>query len=266
MRPPPQAGEVQCTFLFRSHHPQKQYATPSRIGQRALPGALGFSIGTMPLPDPDPGEHAWADDDGQFVADDHAGMRRSQPRFRTVGPDDGVARKNTSPAVVAGDVVRPCLVQACAIAGPAAPPANANSRMARQKRRCDRSCRPPPVTRAGRCSGRPWLAREPWCRRARIPVQGTSRRCRHDGGGAGFPNKFNELGKFQRDRARASLAKSFLPLQERASGEMAEWLKAHAWKACVRETVPWVRIPLSPPERTPVRPEDIGNRSYLRDG
>jgi hypothetical protein len=28
---------------------------------------------------------------------------------------------------------------------------------------------------------------------------------------------------------------------------MAEWLKAHAWKACVRETVPWVRIPLSPP-------------------
>lgn len=30
---------------------------------------------------------------------------------------------------------------------------------------------------------------------------------------------------------------------------MAEWLKAHAWKACVRETVPWVRIPLSPPLR-----------------
>jgi hypothetical protein len=28
---------------------------------------------------------------------------------------------------------------------------------------------------------------------------------------------------------------------------MAEWFKAHAWKACVRETVPRVRIPLSPP-------------------
>jgi hypothetical protein len=28
---------------------------------------------------------------------------------------------------------------------------------------------------------------------------------------------------------------------------MSEWLKEHAWKACVRETVPWVRIPLSPP-------------------
>ena len=28
---------------------------------------------------------------------------------------------------------------------------------------------------------------------------------------------------------------------------MTEWLKVHAWKACVRETVPRVRIPLSPP-------------------
>ncbi len=30
-------------------------------------------------------------------------------------------------------------------------------------------------------------------------------------------------------------------------GEMAEWFKAHAWKACKRETVSRVRIPLSPP-------------------
>jgi hypothetical protein len=30
-------------------------------------------------------------------------------------------------------------------------------------------------------------------------------------------------------------------------GEVAEWLKALAWKACIRETVSWVRIPLSPP-------------------
>jgi hypothetical protein len=28
---------------------------------------------------------------------------------------------------------------------------------------------------------------------------------------------------------------------------MSEWSIEHAWKACVRETVPWVRIPLSPP-------------------
>ncbi len=28
---------------------------------------------------------------------------------------------------------------------------------------------------------------------------------------------------------------------------MAEWLKAHAWKACKQVTVSGVRIPLSPP-------------------
>src|SRR6202021_3032588 len=33
----------------------------------------------------------------------------------------------------------------------------------------------------------------------------------------------------------------------RSIGEMAEWLKAHAWKACLGETLTWVRIPVSPP-------------------
>lgn len=33
----------------------------------------------------------------------------------------------------------------------------------------------------------------------------------------------------------------------RACGEVAEWSIAHAWKACLRETVTRVRIPLSPP-------------------
>ncbi len=59
-------------------------------------------------------------------------------------------------------------------------------------------------------------------------------------------SNFNRLWKCPQ-RPPQSLAKPVPPLQERASGEMAEWLKAHAWKACVRETVPWVRIPLSPP-------------------
>src|SRR5215475_13541435 len=36
-----------------------------------------------------------------------------------------------------------------------------------------------------------------------------------------------------------------------SSGGMAEWLKAHAWKACIRETVSWVRIPLPPPAYRP---------------
>jgi hypothetical protein len=30
-------------------------------------------------------------------------------------------------------------------------------------------------------------------------------------------------------------------------GEMAEWLKAHAWKVCLGLNLTWVRIPLSPP-------------------
>ena len=30
-------------------------------------------------------------------------------------------------------------------------------------------------------------------------------------------------------------------------GEMSEWLKEHAWKACVGETLPGVRISFSPP-------------------
>ncbi len=32
-------------------------------------------------------------------------------------------------------------------------------------------------------------------------------------------------------------------------GEMSEWSKVHAWKACVLERVPGVRIPLSPYSR-----------------
>ena len=35
--------------------------------------------------------------------------------------------------------------------------------------------------------------------------------------------------------------------REHSCGEMSERLKEHAWKACVGVTLPWVRIPLSPP-------------------
>src|SRR5271170_6191108 len=45
---------------------------------------------------------------------------------------------------------------------------------------------------------------------------------------------------------RDSLLESYRPAHVLA-GEMAEWLKAHAWKACLLERVTWVRIPLSPP-------------------
>src|SRR5438034_9937916 len=35
-------------------------------------------------------------------------------------------------------------------------------------------------------------------------------------------------------------------LESIVCGEMSEWFKEHAWKACVGVTPPWVRIPLSP--------------------
>src|ERR1700683_4924199 len=43
--------------------------------------------------------------------------------------------------------------------------------------------------------------------------------------------------------------RSFQPI---LAGEMAEWLKAHAWKACLLERVTWVQIPLSPPYFQPL--------------
>src|SRR5579864_7924961 len=39
---------------------------------------------------------------------------------------------------------------------------------------------------------------------------------------------------------------------------MAEWLKAHAWKACLGETLTWVRIPLSPPVIRPIPSTTLG--------
>src|SRR5260221_5692129 len=81
-----------------------------------------------------------------------------------------------------------------------------------------------------------------------IPVQGPARRPCLDQVSVKLPNEFNQLGKLRPARS-LSLAKSVMPLQERASGEMAEWLKGHAWKPWVRETVPWVRIPVSPPAK-----------------
>ncbi len=34
-------------------------------------------------------------------------------------------------------------------------------------------------------------------------------------------------------------------------GEVAEWFKTHAWKACIEETLSRVRIPPSPPLKKP---------------
>src|ERR1035437_7207405 len=80
----------------------------------------------------------------------------------------------------------------------------------------------------------------------RFSVQGSGMRKPDGDRRVKLPWLFNRLRKFPPSRPH-SLAKVLLALQDRASGEMADWLKAHARKACVRETVPWVRIPLSPP-------------------
>ena len=49
------------------------------------------------------------------------------------------------------------------------------------------------------------------------------------------------LGRLPKSRLRAGIRWA------NPIGEMAEWLKAHAWKACIGETLSRVRIPLSPP-------------------
>gem|GEM_PF-4808004 len=55
---------------------------------------------------------------------------------------------------------------------------------------------------------------------------------------------------------------------QRDSGEVPEWPKGHAWKACVRGTVPWVRIPSSPlaAYRTPLDAPSNGLRTELFSG
>src|SRR3954471_21645638 len=50
-------------------------------------------------------EHPGPDHHRRLVADDHARMRRSQPRRRAVGPHDGVTLVDAAPPVVAGNIV-----------------------------------------------------------------------------------------------------------------------------------------------------------------
>ncbi len=40
-------------------------------------------------------------------------------------------------------------------------------------------------------------------------------------------------------------------------GEVAEWLKAHAWKVCKEAILSWVRIPFSPPSIKPYISSEI---------
>src|SRR6187551_59067 len=95
--------------------PQKQYATPSRIGHRALPDALGFSIGTTPpLPFP-------ANTPGPITTDDLLPMitlgcreasRDVEPSAHTMASPEWMPRRPSSQVTSL-----PCRVQACATAG-----------------------------------------------------------------------------------------------------------------------------------------------------
>jgi hypothetical protein len=59
----------------------------------------------------------------------------------------------------------------------------------------------------------------------------------------GWPMSEGLTGAF----ASMSLMKSPYAFKKFCNGGVAERLKAHAWKACIRETVSRVRIPLPPP-------------------
>src|SRR5208282_6737616 len=72
-----------------------------------------------------------------------------------------------------------------------------------------------------------------------------SSRCRQSSGEKAF-----DLGVDFRFAGRASLplrAQFARLLDASTCGEVSERFKEHAWKACVGETQPWVRIPPSPP-------------------
>src|SRR4029079_7821536 len=48
-------------------------------------------------------------------------------------------------------------------------------------------------------------------------------------------------------------------------GEVQEWLNWQHWKCCERETVPWVRIPPSPPAIKPAEPNSFPRGRSMSD-
>ena len=75
-------------------------------------------------------------------------------------------------------------------------------------------------------------------------------RIHHPDHGAGAAPAQGRDERRPRLRARAPPPERAAPASPdpaRCDGGVAEWLKAHAWKVCIRETVSRVRIPLPPP-------------------
>ena len=230
------SAQSRCTSCGRDYAPLigSSSNTTRHRERRNAPCSARSDFPSAPTPLPWP-----TNTPGPTITDDLLPMMTlgcGEARFdaRAVGPDDRIAGTDAAPAVVAGHVG--------ALAGAGLAPARARRRTAISADIRDRNTS---------------------ARLIVMPPSGLFD-CRHRSIVAGPAFRFNSRGRRRPRkwrnyplysiacgnsavRAPRSLAKSALPLQERASGEMAEWLKAHAWKACVRETVPWVRIPLSPP-------------------
>ena len=175
-------------------------------------------------------KHALPDHHRLLVADDHTRMRRGEVGARAVGPDDCVTREDAASSVGAGDVG--------ALAG-----AGLRFGEGRRTTRCDEN-----QGRAGASSSHPsrliWLCLPSIVDRSALLVQiGVAYR---SADGENYQISSMACGNL-RLSLRPPLQNAPCPFMRGTFGEMAEWLKAHAWKACVRETVPWVRIPLSPP-------------------
>ena len=102
----------------------------------------------------------------------------------------------------------------------------------------------PPWPRERCESGRIGRSRKPLSRlRLRGFESHSLRECRKgspEASGAGDLGPFVAQGRLWYIHVPAALAPSVV------QGEMTEWSKVHAWKACVLVRVPWVRIPLSP--------------------
>src|SRR4029453_14079915 len=64
--------------------------------------------------------------------------------------------------------------------------------------------------------------------------------------------------------ARPALSEQSVRSSE-SKGEVSEGVKEHAWKACVGETLPWVRIPLSPNPPFVQNPWQFGGSSRESD-
>src|SRR5258708_18021722 len=202
------------------------------MAQRVLFGAPGLSSGTTPLPWPTNTPCPTITDDLLPMMTLGCGEVRLDrvPSGQMIASPDSKPRRPSSQLTLA-----PLRVQACAIAGQLLPAPIAGIRIENTSARL--MVMLPPAIDCRHLQSSPVTAPR---FNASEPERGTLAAISNS------PACSVICGNF-RDDPRAHLQNSSCPFKSGASGGMANWLKAHAWKPCVRETVPWLRIPLSPP-------------------